>query len=66
MKPKVNPQTAWAIVTPVHSILRYSVRRLRSTAISDFVSGSKIVWSFRRKQGYRCIKVNIVPVDEGK
>lgn len=63
MKPKVKPVTAWVIVGG-KTILHSTVGGSRKLCIKDFCLECFGTWDNWEKLGYRCIKVNITPVEE--
>jgi len=68
MQPKVKPRTAWAIVDVKNGIIvPWSIRSQEDACISDMCKKCGQHWDLlQHNHGYRCIKVDIVPADEGK
>jgi hypothetical protein len=59
-----KPQILWAAISPQGRIYVHSVRRTRDEAINAFMGvDATRPWSWwRKKHGWRCIKVKVTPV----
>jgi hypothetical protein len=67
---KINPAHGWAIVAPA-GIIVSSVKPLRANCIESWAirvfgtdADHQQMWQKWRREGYRCIKVTVIPRSE--
>lgn len=58
VQPMAKPLRMWAVYSPSHGLFYNSVAKTRKEAISNCFSGGRFEWQkYRRKIGYRCVRV---------
>jgi hypothetical protein len=67
--PRARPSPpCWAIADPEGTVIAYTVRAGRQDAIGCYLRSSRApltTWRDVAALGYRCVKVRVVPVEEG-